>query len=122
MIDDSASFFTKQERLDRYRKVLERFSSNKLCGFGNPDWRLSVECPDIYLYEPGIQWLHKYTDIDISFCHMDFPEWYAQKPEYGEMSHITTCWADKWHNRENWKDNVIKWLTNAIQITESSIV
>lgn len=121
MIDYSSSFFSKQERLERYEKTLERFSSNKFAGFGLPRLELLVRNPCVYLYQPNIQWLRSYEDIDLEFCYLDFPEWYTQKPEFRErdgwyMGHVTHSWADMWHMREKDYFHVKLFLESAIKL------
>lgn len=125
MIDDSASFFSKHDRLARYRRVLQRFESDDYAGFGKPDWNIGVEDPCIYLVKPELQWLHGYGDIDLEFVHVDFPEWYEQRPDERErdgwrMTHITYSWANNWHVRD--KSLVLKYLNAAIKTTEDSII
>lgn len=123
MIDDSASFFTKQERLERYRAVLERFSSNNLAGFGKPEWRLIEDNASYYLYHPTVYWLDEYTDElrdELSFLSSDFPEFYAQKPECDprgyRMNHFTYQWSKWWYHRDDTYSCVIKWLQESIKL------
>lgn len=116
MIDDSKSFFSKEERIEIYKYVHARFICEKFAHVASGGTGIT-ERISAYLYN------HKSMIIepqDVGDVEEDFPEFWAQKPEMDCDQGTMTQWHDKyhWYNSE-YKKLVINWLEKAIELCQT---